>query len=153
VRQVVVGIDPSTKASGYAVFSGGKLLYAAKAPARTAAEVTHLVDWLIDQHVETGAPVLVAIESAYCGVNVRTGLQLAELRGRISQECERRGWRVTLVSPAAWRKTTIAPPPKMKRKELKALSVAYAYTKFGLTVTDDVADAVCIAEHVANTRT
>lgn len=149
VPQVVVGIDPSTKASGYAVFNDGRLLFADKAPARTAAEVTHLVDWLLDMHVETGASVLVGIEHSYVGANVRTGLQLAELRGRISQEVERRGWSVQLIAPSTWRKTTIAPPPKTKRKQLKAMSVAYVDKNYGLTVSDDVADAICVGEHLA----
>jgi len=102
--------------------------------------------------VASHAPDVVAIETTFVSVNAKTGIDLAELRGRLRQVFEIGGIDVELVAPGTWRKTTIKPPARSKRKELKALSKAYALQRYGVAVSDDEADAIAIATHVAAAR-
>lgn len=88
---------------------------------------------------------LVVIESVYCGANVKTAIDLAVLRGRLVQELDRARLEWTLCAPSTWRKATTKPAPKLKRKALKALSVAWVASTYGVNVGNDVADAVGLA--------
>jgi Holliday junction resolvasome RuvABC endonuclease subunit len=110
---------------------------------RTAAQVEALVASLA-----SFAPDVVGIENTFISVNAKTGIDLAELRGRLRQALEARGIGVQLIAPGTWRKTTIQPAAKAKRKELKRLSVAYALARYGVSATDDEADAIGIAAHL-----
>ncbi len=144
---ICAAIDPSLNSAGHAVLDGDKPLIYGHGPLRTAQQVQHLVDVLASFR-----PAVVAIENSYVAVNARTGLQLAELRGRLLQCLETKSMVVELIAPGTWRKSTIAPPAKAKRKELKALAKSCVRQLYGVEATDDEADALLIATHIAGTR-
>lgn len=144
---VVLAIDPSIRSTGFAVIDNGKLVHTGRQPLRDHSHIHQLVSTLYTTY---GLDLdLVAIEAGYVSVNAKVGLQLAELRGALTYAWRDHGIRVTHVLPSAWRKTTIKPPAKTKRKELKRLAQAHVMTRYGVSVSDDEADAVCIAEHFA----
>jgi len=136
----VVGIDLATK-TGLARLNGGKLVGTGKV---TIGKTDPDLDVGTIAAFCAGAD-LVVIESVFCGVNVKTAIDLAVLRGRLVQELDRARVKWVLCAPSTWRKTSIKPAPKLKRKELKRLATAFVATTFGVDVSEDEADAVCLA--------
>lgn len=76
--------------------------------------------------------------------NPQTTVRLAMLAGAfqygLSEWC-----RVHYVTPAKWRSEVLAPQGKPKRKELKSMAIEYAHLAWGVGLTEDEADAACIA--------
>jgi len=149
---IVLGLDVAAT-TGYALIrqtpTGPKVLAYGAAPARTAADVQNALTMALAV-LGDERPARCAIEAGYCGPNVRTGLQLAELRGRFRQLLELAGVECELIAPSAWRKTQLVTPPKSKRAELKRAARAAVKERFGIEATADEADAVLLACHAAS---
>jgi Holliday junction resolvasome RuvABC endonuclease subunit len=142
---VIAAIDPSLASAGHAVIHDGRLVAYGHGPLRTCSDVTTVVATLASYE-----PTVIAIENTFMSINAKTGIDLAELRGRLRQAIESRGIEVTLVAPSTWRKSTIKPPAKAKRKALKQMAIDYVAAKYGVAATGDEADAICIATHVVS---
>lgn len=138
---VVVGVDLAT-VTGLARLESGHLSSHGRlkiSPNTICADVQSIAAFC------AGAD-LVVVESTYMAANAATSMKLSELRGRLLQCLDAAGIKWTLCAPSTWRKTTIKPGSKTKRKELKRMAVAYVLDHYGVTVADDAADAVCLAE-------
>lgn len=144
---LIIAIDPSIRATGFAVLDNAILTSFGRTELRTAAQVETLVAQLA-----SFKPDVVAIETTFVSVNPKTGIDLAELRGRLRQALESRLIDVALVAPGTWRKSTIKPPARSKRKALKAMSKAFALDHYGVMASDDESDAICIATHLSQLK-
>lgn len=149
VKATLLALDVAST-TGYAILAAaGELVTYGHANLRTdcAQQIATLAITFAGMGVTT-----VLIEAGYSGPNIKSGLDLATMRGRWIQALEALGiTSIELVAPAKWRKTTIKPAHKLKRKELKALAKQYALEHFGIAATEDEADAICLAAHGRDT--
>ena len=107
--------------------------------------------WLL---TERGAVHTVVIEEAM-GASPKTVAQLAYRRGYIAAQCELRGAVVREVNTSSWRKVAGEAYGKSfpsKSDEAKALAIALVEKHFGLTCSDDEADAVLIGHWHTRTK-
>ena len=59
--------------------------------------------------------------------------------------------KIEYVHSGTWRKTCgIKTGRGIKREMLKLASITFVKEKYGITVNDDVADAICIGYHTLN---
>ena len=107
--------------------------------------------WLL---FEWGVVHTVVIEEAM-GASPKTVAQLAYRRGYIAAQCELRGASVREVNTSSWRKVAGEAFGKSfpnKSDEAKALAIALVEKHFGVTCSDDEADAVLIGHWHTRTK-
>lgn len=157
----VLSLDLASVTSGFSlidttdttkVLACGKFTYTPKlltnqyGPTRSAQLlfIVRTVESLIQQH----APDHVVIEDCFQGPNPATNKVLAQLSGAIVVLLESMAMPHEAVSPNEWRKIVGAKyQVKLKMKNrvaCKAASKAFVLDRFGLSVTDDIADAILI---------
>lgn len=148
----LITLDGSTMKTGIACFCDGKYK-------------THkLLDCSKDKNMENRfesmskgiwdtlneyRPNIIYIEETYMGNNPKTMRILTRLQGVVYAWCLNNDCEFNTVTPTQWRKWIGFKQSKgIKRDELKAQSVKYILDNYGLSVTDDEADALCIADAV-----
>lgn len=146
----LVAIDGSTQKSGIAYFCNGKY-------------VEHvLLDFSKDKNMENRfgsmskeiwkrldkyRPNIVYIEETYMANNPQTSKILTRLQGVVYAWCLNNGCEFNTIRPTQWRKLLNFQQGKnVKREQLKMQSLQYILENYGLEVTDDEADAICIAD-------
>ncbi len=148
----LITIDGSTKKTGIACFRDGKY------------ENHYLLDYSKDKNMENRFeemtkgiwkildnynPNIIYIEETYMANNPKTMRILTRLQGvvyawAINNDCE-----FNTITPVCWREQlSFFQGSKVKREELKRQSVEYIKNKYDIIVTDDEADAICIADAV-----
>lgn len=92
----------------------------------------------------------IIMEDAYCGTDPNTLKWLSRLQGAVIGFAIANDIDIIFKHPTKWRKelgmANSEGVKKLKREELKAMSVAYVKDKYGIDVTDDCADAICLGE-------
>lgn len=174
-----LSVDPATK-TGVARWDGSRLMGSGTLRVvKTAKEAKALrvpKGWLLWEPERAGAPLLagvvaattreawaalligaehVAIEEAM-GFSAKAVAQLAWRRGYIAALCEERGIPVTEVNTSSWRKAAgeawgVTFPAKSDAA--KALAIDLVREHYGITCTDDEADAVLVGHWALRTRT
>lgn len=147
--RILIGFDPATRASGWAVLAVGDQevirasgVYRAPGTDRLGrlAAIYEFVLGLVDQW----APVLVAVETVYHGPNAATTIKLAEVGAMVRLGAHHAGAAVLDVSPAE-RVQAIGLSGRPGKGEI----VDQVNLIYGLTVSpisdDNEADAVAIA--------
>ena len=138
--------------SGLAYFCNGKY------------KAHHLLDYSKDKNMESRfesmakgiwtlldmyRPNIIYIEETYMANNAKTMRILTRLQGVVYAWAMNHGCEFNTITPVSWRKQlSFAQGNKVKRTELKKQSVEYIKTKYDINVTDDEADAICIADAV-----
>lgn len=138
--------------SGIAYFCNGKY------------KAHHLLDYSKDKNMESRfesmakgiwtlldmyRPNIIYIEETYMANNAKTMRILTRLQGVVYAWAMNHGCEFNTITPVSWRKQlSFAQGNKVKRTELKKQSVEYIKTKYDINVTDDEADAICIADAV-----
>lgn len=171
----VIGIDPSLRATGLAWrnlerchYCRGLLIssHGSNVPeiCPVCEGVSGKYEWIT--HVCPGDHSLIStalhkaacngvniayIEDGYMGPNAKVAKQLDQLRGRIQERCKNAGLTYVMINPKTWQALMLG--EARGRKELKAMSIEVAQD-LGADVTgpngkpsDDIADAVCLAEY------
>lgn len=124
----------------------------------------HLLDYSKDKNMENRfesmskgiwnvlneyRPNIIYIEETYMGNNPKTMRILTRLQGVVYAWTMNHGCEFNTVTPTQWRKWIGFKQSKgIKRDELKAQSVKYILENYELNVTDDEADAICIADAI-----
>lgn len=90
-------------------------------------------------------PTVVAVEDCFIRPNDHTGIMLAKLVGRWEQALQSRGIRTILVLASRWQPAVLPITHRAKRAERKAAAQAFVLERFGLSVGEDAADAICLA--------
>ena len=150
----LVTIDGSTQKTGIAYFCNGKY-------------VEHiLLDYSKDKNMESRfesmskaiwgklneyRPNIIYIEETYMANNPQTTKILTRLQGVVyawciclEHKCE-----FNTIKPTQWRKILNFNQSKnIKRNELKEQSIRFVLDNYGLEVTDDESDAICIGDAV-----
>lgn len=96
-------------------------------------------------------PDIIYIEETYMSNNAQTMKILTRLQGVVYAWCLNNKCEFNTIKPTQWRKLLKFNQSKnVKRKELKEQSIKYVLDNYGLDVTDDEADSLCIADAVFN---
>ena len=92
-------------------------------------------------------PTLIVLEDVSYQRDAQALINLARLQGRILQMASELGIPVVMYKPSAWRKAVgIHTGKGIKRQELKKAAVALVLEQYGVEVTEDVAEAICIGK-------
>lgn len=144
---VVLGIDQSTKSSGWAI----RGVYPATSGVATGADgIRAVVDRA--KSLSMGRPVVAVLEDhrAFAfsrgNMSVKSLLGMGAARGRWQQELEHAGIDdVHMVEPRVWRGKVLGLGPRVSGEQAKAAARRHAAAVLGFCVSDDEAEALCIA--------
>lgn len=105
----------------------------------------------IEKWIENENPDIVIFEDVSLQSNISSLLLLARLQGTIMQICFANNIPFKIYKPTTWRKAlNFRQGNKVKRDELKQQSIDFVNDKYGVLVTDDISDAICIGEAYIN---
>lgn len=149
----VMGIDASSKITGVAIFDG-KLKY------WNAINLSYIKDYdtrsgdmmrEIGKEIEKHNPDVVYIEDTFEKQggfhNAATMKKLCYIIGGVRYACISHDVPFNLILPSEWRKLVGISKGGVERETFKERALAYVKERYGVTdITDDVADAICIAE-------
>ena len=145
----VVCFDQSTRCSGYAYFLDGEYVESGvidmnKSKLDTDERSFEMAKelWKI---LKKYKPEYAIIENVQKQTSINITLVLARLQGMIIGYAEAHGVKVHILPPTTWRKSlSFNQGPKIKRAELKQQSIDYVKKHYGIDVTDDQSDAICL---------
>lgn len=145
---MLVSIDGSTRKTGMALFDGDKyvdsiLIDLSKDKAQTDERISTMGLKIWNQ-LNQWNPDVVYIEEPKGHSNIDLVRKLSEILGMV------RAWCITHlaiyreIKPSEWRARLGFKQGTTKREELKQESMDYVKVRYGLDVSDDEADAICI---------
>ena len=148
---IICGIDASTSCTGWSIFKDDKLItYGAIKP--------HGEDWrgrvmdltmALSEIFKIHRPNIIYIEETYTARNPQTTKVLTRLQGIVYAWCMNNECEFNTIRPSEWRKwLNFTQNKNVKREQLKKQSLQYVLDNYGLEVTDDESDAICIADAV-----
>ena len=144
-------IDGSTTKTGVAYFCNGKykkhylLDYSKNKDIDQRFETMVIELWkLLNKH----KPDIIYMEDIYMANNAKTVRILTRLQGAVYAWCLQNGCEFNTIAPTSWRKLLGFKQGQETRKLMKQQSVQYIYDTYKIEVSDDEADAICIADAV-----
>lgn len=148
----IMGIDSSSQKTGIAIYNG-ELKYSQLIDFSKIKEDYNtrfsMMTKEIQKVIEMNQPDVVYVEDTWergMGfANTATVKKLSYIIGAVWQVCILNDIPFNLIYPSEWRKTLGFKTSKLKRAELKQMSVDYVKDTFNLDVDDNQADAICIA--------
>ena len=148
----LVSIDGSTQKTGIAYFCNGKYVehilldFSKDKNTENRFESMSKAIW---QKLDEYRPNIIYIEETYMANNPQTSKILTRLQGVVYAWCMNNGCEFNTIRPTSWRKQLKFQQGKnVKREQLKKQSLQYVLDNYGLEVTDDESDAICIADAV-----
>ena len=145
-------IDGSTQKTGIAYFCNGKYMehilldYSKDKKMENRFESMSRGIW---RALDKYRPNIIYIEETYMANNPQTSKILTRLQGVVYAWCFNNGCEFNTIRPTSWRKQLCFTQGKnVKRDQLKKQSIQYVLDNYGLEVTDDESDAICIADAV-----
>lgn len=148
----LVSIDGSTQKTGIAYFFNGEYVehvlldFSKDKNMENRFESMSKAIW---QKLDEYRPNIIYIEETYMANNPQTSKILTRLQGVVYAWCINNACEFNTIRPTSWRKQLNFQQGKnVKREQLKKQSLQYVLDNYGLEVTDDEADAICIADAV-----
>ena len=148
----LITIDGSTQKTGIAYFCDGKYVehvlldFSKDKNMENRFESMSKAIW---QKLDEYRPNIIYIEETYMANNPQTSKILTRLQGVIYAWCINNSCEFNTIRPTSWRKQLNFQQGKnVKREQLKKQSLQYVLDNYGLEVTDDESDAICIADAV-----
>lgn len=96
--------------------------------------------------LNTHRPDIIVIEKLSVSRNMISLRALCKIMGAVYCYCILKNIFYFEIQPSQWRSKLGMQKANRKRDEYKELSIQYVRDKYGLNVTDDIADAICIGE-------
>lgn len=94
-------------------------------------------------------PDIVYIEETVVLRNAQTQRFLTRLQGVIYAWCMKNNCEFNTIRPTSWRAAIgIKQNKNIKREQLKEQAIQYVSAKYGVNVTDDEAESICIGDAV-----
>lgn len=150
----LLSLDQATGISGVAVFVNKKLVKYDMINLKKNKDTTSRFQEMtekIEKWIENENPDIVIFEDVSLQSNISSLLLLARLQGTIMQICFANNIPFKIYKPTTWRKAlNFRQGNKVKRDELKQQSIDFVNDKYGVLVTDDISDAICIGEAYIN---
>lgn len=147
----ILSFDQATVKTGIAIHDDKKLVvydlinlekFKADMPERVNAMINKLCETIY-----TYNPDYVVFEDIALQSNPSTLILLARLQGAIIGHCISHDIPYTIMKPPTWRKILgFNQGKEIKRPQLKKQAVEYVKNNFGLSLKEDVCEAVCIGE-------
>lgn len=141
----IIAFDQATENFGLSIFDNGKLVFYQlyKFDGLVVNRLVKIRKFIDEIVIDRWQPDVIYCEDIqYQNANIMTYKILAMLLGNIQELCCEKGIECNVVSPNVWRK--YAGTAGKDRKQEKALSVAVVKQKYGVQVTDDIAEAILI---------
>ena len=147
----VLSFDQSTRVSGWSLFEDGKykcsgIVDMNKSKLETdkrSFEMAKEIWKIIKKH----KPDELVIENVQQQSSPSTVIVLARLAGMIIGYAEAHNVHVHILLPSQWRKALgYSQGAKVKRQELKQQSIDYVKKNFGLELSEDECESICINE-------
>lgn len=143
----ILSIDQSTTCSGYCVCDIGENFKIAnygfiKVTGDFEERLIKMCE-NIELLLKNRSIELIILEGIFKLANTKTFGELSQLLGALKELANIYTIPVKVISSSEWRKLFNV-PPKTKRNDLKKLSKNYVLENFGLSVIDDVSDAICL---------
>lgn len=150
---VILGIDSSTSSTGWGVidtkFNDNLILidYGAIKPNKKLETIDRIIyiSRELRRILQDFKPELIVIEEMNVTRNMKTIRALSGLLTEIEVMLRNRQALYVKMTPSEWRKK-VGIKCKNDREMLKKASVDYVFEKYNENVSDDEADAICIAE-------
>lgn len=150
---IILGIDSSTTSTGWGVidtkFENELRLvdYGVIKPRKQLETIDRIIyiERELRRILQDFKPELIVIEEMNVTRNMRTVRELAKLLGVIEVMLRNRQALYVKMTPSEWRKS-VGIRCKNNRELLKKASIEYVREKYNENVSDDEADAICIAE-------
>lgn len=147
----IIGIDPSTTCSGYALLDDGELvdhgIVDLKRNKNAIDRIENMIFELGD-YIENNRPQFVYIEEPN-GNNMKIARMISNVIGGIMYACYTSDAQFCKVSASEWRKAIGIPLVKdgihLQRAQLKLEDIAWVKERYGFDCGDDEADAIGIA--------
>ena len=145
----VIAFDQATEHFGLSIFDNGELVFynLYNFTGSLTARLVKIQKLLEDVVLGCWEPDFIMMEDIQYQNGILTFKVLAMLLGVVQTACERRNIPFEAVAPNVWRK--YAGTNGKNRKEEKMLSVAAVRDKYGIKVSDDVAEAILIGRYGA----
>ena len=147
----ILGLDPSTKATGYSVFKNAELIDHGVITA-SSSNVFHRIDKMITEleKILKKYPVNDCIVEDVIPEDVRHNNNvfkpLIYLQGFICHLLDRYNIKPSFYVASEWRKKCgIKTGAGIKRESLKPKDITFVKKIYGINVGDDEADGICIA--------
>ena len=145
-------IDGSTQKTGIAYFCNGKYIEHILLDYSKDKNMEHRFESMskgIWKFLDKYRPNIIYIEETYMANNPQTSKILTRLQGVVYAWCMNNGCEFNTIRPTSWRRQLKFQQGKnVKREQLKKQSLQYVLDNYGLEVTDDESDAICIADAV-----
>lgn len=144
----VLGFDQSTTTSGWALFQDNeyRLSGVLKFKEEPEERLCLMAD-AICERIDYIKPDKVVIEDIFDNNNVHTLVVLARLQGAIIQYCHKQSIPIDILAPKTWRK--LVGIKGKKRKEVKEEAVQLVADLYGINVSADEAESICITKAAA----
>lgn len=153
---LVLSIDASTKASGYAIFKDKKLIKSGIVTA-TSTEVFKRIDKMVTEFtkiIETEKPDKIVMEEVLpedVNNNQKTFKALIYLQAFLAKVFTEKNIPYEFIVPSHWRKLCgIKTGAGVHRDSLKAESIKFVNEHYNIKVNDDIADAICLGYSYSN---
>ena len=149
----ILALDQSSRLSGWAIFDGSNLVRYGKIDVTKYYELgerLHIIRkeverLIIDENID-----VIILEDIYMDGqrvnNVQTFKVLAEVFGVLYELCINMGKPVEAVLAGTW-KSTLGIEGK-NRPEQKRHAQEWVINNYGIKVSQDIVDAICIGEHI-----
>lgn len=146
----ILGVDASTKCSGYClVDENGKLLSHSVFDYKGIKDVDERIDLQIKEFIKLfkeWKPDVCYVEDTWNKKNIETTKKLTNIIGAVRCLCIGYKCAFNLVLPSSWRSAIgIDGRKNTQREEFKQRAMDWVKEKYGLDVSDDEAEAICIA--------
>ncbi len=146
-----MSIDQATVKSGIAVHCDGKLtLYDLIDLNKEKVNISERIYVMVDRIcpcIHKNKPDFVVIEDVAMQSNPSTLILLARLQGALIGYCRVNKIPYDILKPPNWRKALgFKQGQGIKRRELKKQAVEYVKGNYGLNLSEDVCEAICIGD-------
>lgn len=144
----ILAFDQSSKLSGWSLFEDDKYSCSGvidKSKIKDSDRRIGEMGLEICEKIQELKPDCVIIENVQQQAGVATVILLSRLQGFILGWCYAHNVRIEIIGPSQWRSTlSFRQGAGVKRKELKAQSIEYVKLNYGLDVSEDEAESICI---------
>lgn len=145
----IASFDQSTRCSGFAVFENGKYIESGVIDMRKSkldtGERIGEMGIAICKKIKEIKPDCVIIEDVQAQSGVSTVILLSRLQGFILGWCYVHNIRTEIIKPSEWRSLLhFKQGAGVKRKELKEQGINYIKNKYGLDLSEDECESICI---------
>lgn len=143
----ILGLDTSTKSTGYAVLDNEKLISCGTIKTPKKADLLDKIIYIeehIKQIIKAKEVDFIVIEDLAVTRSASTTKALAGLLYHLLTEFRKRELLVVQARPSTWR--SVCGIKGKCRKELKENAIQHVKDVYNIDVNDDEADSICIAE-------